>query len=180
MSLDDNVMKLEFSGLRDAKLFYSTVRSILTKVGFNPSHVHYFCYGNRRVFVRKNFEGISRLLKDGLKLGGIQFVELFQGYGAAHAKVLTCYDNADDLKNHNFSYYAIASTSNLGSSLPIKTREGIQHVDKRKAAKCDFNDGMITKIGDYHFFTVLSLYETVFNRKLVPQFVIRPNLEFKC
>ena len=114
MAIEDYVNRFDLGNLRDAKLFYSTVKAILARIGFSHSYHHLLGIGDRFIAVRKDFESFSGLLSKRPDLGGLRFVEVFEGPDLSRVKVMTSYSDAADLRDNHFSYYAIGSTSDLG------------------------------------------------------------------
>jgi hypothetical protein len=176
MTIEDYVNRFELGSLRDAKLFYLTVKTILARIGFSHSYQHLFGISDRFVAVRKDFESFSRLLCKRSDLSDLRFVEVFEGPDLSRVKVMTGYSDAADLRKNHFSYYAIGSTSDLGLGLPVKLRDRVLDVDKNTVAGHDFNEGFITKTGMNYWFTLTSLYNTSEASKPF----LKPNFAYKC
>jgi hypothetical protein len=192
MGLEEDILGLDLGNLRDASLFYSTVSTILAKMGFSHSYNHFFGVDDKFYAFRKDFDSFSRLLNKRCNLRGLSFIEVFEGNGISEhglvgksgtdgfvnskVRVMTGYSDVNDLVEKRFAYYAIGSNSSLGADLPVKVRDRVLDVDKKRTAQLDFNDGFLTKVGSNHFFTLVSLYKTSEGTK--PH--IMPNLAFKC
>ncbi len=176
MVLEDTINGFESGELRDARLFYSTVKPLLAKIGYYHAYEHYFGVGKEFVGVRKDFDSFSRLVHKRYRLSDVKFVEVFLGVDLSKVRVMTGYDNMDALKNNVFSLYAIGSTSDLGCKLPPRERPNVRDIDKTKLAKLDLDEGFLTKIDSHYFFTLSALHKVVENSKPV----IPPNFSYKC
>lgn len=175
MTLEEDVFKFEFFGVRDAKLFYATVGGILSKLCFTTHFEHYFGVKGDFIIVRKNFWDFRKLFSSKGTFKDLNFRQVFKGIDGSEVKAMTGYPDVNAFKKGIFSYYAIGCTSNLGSKLPLLERANVPNLDKWRVTNEDFDHGFLTKIGSHYFFTLLSLYKVAEESKPV----LRPHYAYQ-
>lgn len=176
MGIEEDVKRFEFGGLRDARLFYSTVHALLSNIGFDHAFENYFCVGKSYVGVRGCFEEFSKLLSHESNSKDVTFVEIFKGFDGSSVDAVTSFRNIKAFKGKLFDCYLICSNSTLGSRLEVRVRDRLLDEDKNNLLRLDCGDGCLTRVGRNYFFTLMSLFQLVERSKPF----LSPHYAYKC
>ncbi|MFH1332048.1 MAG: hypothetical protein ABIH63_02065 [archaeon] len=176
MNLEENIEKLENKNCMAVKLFYDTVRNLVSRVGYTRLGQNFFGIEKEFVGVRKSPEEFLRLVRKRPNLRNVTFIEVFTAPDKTVLRALTGYSDLQEFLDKHFSYYAIGCTSNLGCGFEPIVREKVLDADKRRIAQLDFDNCRLTKVGEHYFFTLSSLYELVKDAKPF----LRPHFDYKC
>jgi len=176
MSIEDSIDKLENKGCRDVKLFYATVRDLVSRVGYTRFGQNFFGIEEKFVGVRKSPEEFLRLVRKRPNLRNVTFIEVFTAPDRSVLRALTGYSDLKEFLDGNFSYYAIGCTSNLGCEFEPIVREKVLDANKRRIAQLDFSNSRLTRVGEHYFFTLSSLYGLVKDAKPF----LKPHFDYKC